>query len=276
MPAIKKITKFRYQQGNFEKANDCVIVEQPLQVVISTENTQAKPIVYTITYRTPGEDRNLITGLLLSEGVITTPNEIVKLAVDDDEENHNRWHVQVSDDTFNALELSQKYQPTYSSCGLCGSTSIQQFESKHEINLSKKESWLVAIKVNLYAEKMKQQQLLFAQTGGNHAASLFDEHGKLVSLHEDIGRHNALDKLLGYVAINCREKNLRESVIVLSSRISLEMVQKTLVAGIPVLVAVGGASSLAIDAANRFGLTLIGFVSDKGFNVYAGHQRLIT
>ncbi|WP_448547263.1 formate dehydrogenase accessory sulfurtransferase FdhD [Thalassotalea fusca] len=274
MPAIKKITKFRYRHGKFEKANDSVIVEQPLQVVISPEIALAKPIVYTITYRTPGEDGALITGLLLSEGVIKSPTDIIKLAVDDDEASQNRWNVQLTDDKFNALELSQKYQPTYSSCGLCGSTSIKQFETKHDICLSTKEAWLNADDLNHYAEQMKQHQSLFAQTGGNHAASLFDINGKLITLHEDIGRHNALDKLLGHLAINCRKVDLHEAVIVLSSRISLEMVQKTLVAGIPVLVAVGGASSLAIDAANRFGLTLIGFVSVKGFNVYSGHQRL--
>ncbi len=285
---------------------DSVIVEQPLQITLSwLEQGIVKTKIFTITMRTPGSDYNLIIGLLHSEGVIKKLNDIesIELETQDTtgEGGQNEWLVQFTAGFIPDLGSLDRYLMTYSSCGLCGSTSLKALQLKTQINLSSAEhkNSLPAKSLLLLSKRMREEQRLFGLTGGVHGVALFDIHSNLKHIYEDIGRHNAVDKVIGahllasqpslhlgksldnslandLASINCDEM-CQEHVLwllLVSGRISFEIVQKTIMAGIGVLVGVGAPSDLAIQAARRFDLTLIGFVSDKGFNVYHGDWRL--
>ena len=237
--------------------------------------------------RTPGNDENLIIGLLISEGVIKSYDDINGISLEQSQEGDdqaqdleqaNLWEVRLSDGIVPQLDSLERYQVTYSSCGLCGTTSLKSLEFKNPIKLCQEKSWLSIEHIGLMPESMRNQQLLFSSTGGSHAAALFDQYGQFISLFEDIGRHNALDKLFGHLTIQRHKKVplalMSKMAVVVSGRISFEIVQKTVMAGIPVLIAVGAPSDLAIQAAKRFDLTLIGFASPESFNLYCGEWRL--
>jgi len=265
---------------------DSVIVEQPLQITLSwLEQGIAKNTIFTITMRTPGDDYVLITGLLHSEGVIKQLNDIasIKLETHDTtvEDSQNEWLVQFTENVIPDLASLDRYLMTYSSCGLCGSTSLKALQLKTQVNLSfaEHENLLPANSLLSVSDIMRREQGVFDLTGGVHGAALFDMHINLKYSYEDIGRHNAVDKVIGkYLLANIINKQVCQQqplwLLLVSGRISFEIVQKTIMAGISVLVGVGAPSDLAIQAARRFDLTLIGFVSDKGFNVYHGDWRI--
>ena len=294
--STRKITKASYSFADKKVirkvSKDIVIVEQPLQVTLSWfENKVIQERIFAITMRTPGNDKVLILGLLSSEGVINSLNDIECITVDSDEKNNNQWLVQLTAGFIPELASLERYQITYSSCGLCGSTSLNALELKNPMQLTQLEQKFnfSAQQVRYLSNEMSKQQGLFSQTGGVHGAALFDQQASLLRIFEDIGRHNAVDKvigdyLLGATKINCTTpdytklnypKKANELLILLvSGRISFEIVQKTIMAGFSILVGVGAPSDLAIQAAQRFDLTLIGFASERGFNVYHGDWRL--
>ena len=286
---------------------DSVIVEQPLQITLSwLEQGIAKSKIFTITMRTPGNDYVLITGLLHSEGVIKQLSDIESItleAQESSERSQNEWLVQFSANTTPDLSSLDRYLMTYSSCGLCGSTSLKALQLKTQINLTHAEHQhlLPAYSLLSLSKKMRSEQGLFDLTGGVHGAALFDMNINLKHCYEDIGRHNAVDKVIGKYLLSCQigadsktclDKRLDEHLannlanitnkpacqqlwlLLVSGRISFEIVQKTIMAGISVLVGVGAPSDLAIQAARQFDVTLIGFVSEQGFNVYHGDWRL--
>ena len=285
---------------------DVVIVEQPLQITLSwLEQGIVKNTVFTITMRTPGHDKLLITGLLHSEGVIKQLSDIesIKLASEDvtGEGWQNEWLVQFITGFTPNLSSLERYIISYSSCGLCGSTSLKTLQLKTAINLAFTEHKhaLAAQSLLLLSSKMRSEQALFDKTGGVHGAALFmlefeqqlnkqlNKQLTLQHIYEDIGRHNAVDKVIGALLTFTAAKDKLAQVdldalspsaplrlLLVSGRISFEIVQKTIMAGINVLVGVGAPSDLAIQAAKQFDLTLIGFVSAKGFNVYHGDWRL--
>ncbi len=283
-------------------STDSVIVEQPLQITLSwLEQGITKNKIFTITMRTPGDDYVLITGLLHSEGVITQLDDIESIKLESQETTgeggQNEWLVQFSIGKIPDLSSLDRYLMTYSSCGLCGSTSLKALQLKTQINLSYAEhkNLLPAKSLLSLSNKMRSEQGLFDLTGGVHGAALFDMHTNLEHCYEDIGRHNAVDKVIGKYLLSlqadlpvdkqpenkvgnitknheCQQQSLW--LLLVSGRISFEIVQKTIMAGISVLVGVGAPSDLAIQAARRFDVTLIGFVSGKGFNVYHGDWRL--
>lgn len=299
---------------------DVVIVEQPLQITLSwLEQGVVKNTVFTITMRTPGHDKLLITGLLHSEGVIKQLSDIesIKLASEGvtGEGWQNEWLVQFITGFTPDLSSLERYIISYSSCGLCGSTSLKTLQLKTAINLTFTEHKhaLAAKLLLLLSSKMRREQALFDKTGGVHGAALFLLEVDLVSknkierefeqqlnkqltlqhIYEDIGRHNAVDKVIGAlltststsISSTAKDKLAQGNrddlslsaplrLLLVSGRISFEIVQKTIMAGINVLVGVGAPSDLAIQAAKQFDLTLIGFVSAKGFNVYHGDWRL--
>ncbi|KGJ92888.1 formate dehydrogenase accessory sulfurtransferase FdhD [Colwellia psychrerythraea] len=303
-------------------STDTVIVEQPLKITLSwIEKTEVKNKVFTITMRTPGHDDLLIVGLLHSEGIIKQLNNIDSIKIESDdvagEERKNEWLVQFTRGFFPNLSSLDRYMMSYSSCGLCGTTSLKTLQLKTEINLSFTEhrNVLKAQSLLLLSNKMRNEQSLFDKTGGVHGAALFELESReecenklksepnrkskqqfhrllqpklnLQHVYEDIGRHNAVDKIIGalltsspsnvlLVPANDDELSLALPLrlLLVSGRISFEIVQKTIMAGIHILVGVGAPSDLAIQAAKQFDLTLIGFVSDKGFNVYHGDWRL--
>ncbi|MEW6982036.1 formate dehydrogenase accessory sulfurtransferase FdhD [Colwelliaceae bacterium 6471] len=297
MQPTTALHKVRYTRGRRSLNSDVVLVELPLQIrLLWTDNNEQLSRIFSITMRTPGDDKHLIIGLLLAEGVISNVKQIKDIYPDpanedqaavahksipannDAQENSaqaNLWEVRLANTVTPNLPTLERYQITYSSCGLCGATSLKSLELKNPPRLNDKEHWLNPENVHNMPNLMREKQDLFTQTGAAHAAGLFDETGQLVDLKEDVGRHNALDKLIGALALSQPEQ-ARCLCIVVSGRISFELVQKTIMAGIAVMIAVGAPSDLAIKAAKRFGLTLIGYTNAESFNVYHGEWRLQT
>lgn len=314
--SIKVVNKYAYRltKGKFEKCaqQDKVIVEQPLQIRLCWfEHNQTKSQIFSITMRTPDQDELLIIGLLFSEGVIGDYTDIDSIGIDHTVDEsaaktetqsfiQNLWEVKLNKGVIPKLASLERYQITYSSCGLCGSTSLKSLELKNPPNLqqtSHNTAWLAAQTLVELPQLMRSEQQMFTQAGGVHASALFasDDNGiQLLSVSEDIGRHNALDKVIGaYVKNTDNNGNNAKStettkikikdkvtekhthyIAVVSGRISFEIVQKSIMAGFSVLIGVGAPSDLAIKAAQRFDLTLIGFASLTAFNVYHGDWRL--
>lgn len=248
---------------------DTVAVEEPLEIRVNGTNL-------TTTVRTPGHDIELVHGLLLAEGLIRDASEVSTArycagAVGPDNQN-----------TYNVLELDvlpenprrelnlvsvQRNLPTSSACGVCGTTSIEQ--------LMDKKGWPIEPitpdprMIITLPEKLRERQRMFDKTGGVHAAGLATLDGELLVVREDVGRHNAADKVIGHMLMN-GHLPLRDTILVMSSRASFELVQKAAMAGIPGVIAVGAATSLAVDAARDAGMFLAGFVRGNKFNHYAG------
>lgn len=256
---------------------DSVIVEEPLQIrLIYTDiKGQEQDRIFLVTMRTPGDDVNLVTGLLLAEGVINHADDITGFndQLDADEISANEIHVSLSPEVVIDWDFIKRDTTSFSSCGVCGKSSMQSLELRNISTLDDQEHWLPAHIIPIFSEQLHQAQPMFHKTGGVHGCALFDNKGSLLISAEDVGRHNALDKLLGKLA---RETVLepQQKIVFLSGRISFELVQKVLVAGITVLAAVGAPSNLAINMAKRFNLTLIGFSRDGSFNIYHGAFRL--
>jgi len=274
------IHKFTYSNGCRQLINDSVIAEQPLQITLLWEDNSASNSnvlnskVFSITMRTPGDDEALIIGLLQSEGIIRQHSDIHSIQLDAEQDPpFNSWEVRIAQGVEILIASLERFQVTYSSCGLCGTTSLKSLELRNPPTLSRHPRWLSPDVITGLTTTMRDNQTLFRQTGSAHAAALFDEQGQLVNIEEDIGRHNAVDKLTGN-HFKSSHKDLLLSCLVVSGRVSFEIVQKSVMAGIPVLIAVGAPSDLAILAAKRFDLTLIGFANQTSFNLYHGEWRL--
>ena len=224
-----------------------------------------------ITMRTPGHDFDLAAGFLCTEGVIRDRQALERIfycTAGRQPQHYNIVTVRLRPSVpFDPVRLS-RYFFTTSSCGICGKASLEQLRAVCPPPLGAKpqlsDGYLLAL-----PEVMRGQQSNFARTGGLHAAALFDPAGNLVALREDVGRHNAMDKLVGALLLSDRLP-AAESVVLVSGRASFELVQKALMAGIPILAALSAPSSLAIDLAREFGMTLVGFLRDGRFNLYTG------
>ena len=272
-----QVSRVSWQHGQLSKSNyDFVASEQPLQVIILWHQQQIQKDskqVFTITMRTIGSDFSLVVGLLFNEGIIKSKNDIIDIEQTDD----NQVQVTLNCALKTNLDSSNRQLISHSSCGLCGKTSLKALELKSNIQLDTTPNWLNPEQICQLPDKLKAEQKLFAQTGGVHGVASFNEHYQLEYLHEDIGRHNALDKVIGKQLIESNQQNPTfggKNILVLSGRVSFELIQKALMAGYPVCVAVGAPSSLAIEAAIRFDMTLIGFTKTDGFNIYSGQWRL--
>jgi FdhD protein len=248
------------ESGCQTTAQDFIAVEEPLQI-----RTAGRALA--VTMRTPGHDFELAAGFLFTEGLIETPDQIRDIRQD------GRGIVEITLAGEPDLERSSRSFYMSSSCGICGKTSVDALKLTCA-PLARGSLRLSSADITALPGKLRQAQAGFEHTGALHAAALFDSRGELMSLREDVGRHNALDKLIGAEFLNGRVP-LNEKMLMLSGRISFELVQKALRAGIAVVAAVGAPSSLAIETALRFQMTLVGFVRDGRFNVYAGSERLI-
>jgi FdhD protein len=237
-------------------ADDLLAVEEPLQIRVNGRDL-------SITMRTPGHDRELAAGFLFTEGILKERADVVSI---EGEENV------VSLTLAEGVEIgAARNFYTSSSCGVCGKASI---ESLHAAGCAMLPRCEVARDViHGLPEKLRAAQAAFDHTGGLHGAGLFDLAGNLQMVREDVGRHNAVDKLIGAAFLEGRLP-LGECILMLSGRASFELVQKAAMAGIPVVAAVGAPSSLAVETARRFGMTLAGFVRDRRFNIYSGVGRL--
>jgi len=275
------LNKAIYRGSKRELRLDTVLVEQPLQITLKWyELNVFHSRIFSITMRTPGKDKILILGLLMAEGIIKTYADVESIVAELDEnrlnENgyENLWIATLAKGITPQLSTLEQYQLTYSSCGLCGTTSLKSLEFKNPPVLNNEPHWLTSNQIKSMPVVMREHQLLFNKTGGSHATALFDDDNNLLNIQEDIGRHNALDKLNGAYMMQVNANVNKKLCAVVSGRVSFEIVQKTVMAGISVLAAVGAPSDLAIKAAKRFDLTLIGFVSEYSFNVYHGDWRI--
>lgn len=263
-------------------SQDRVIIEQPLKINLAwQEQGKIKNTVFTITMRTPGHDNLLIVGLLVSEGIINDTDDLDFIKSISEELNsegfNNEWLVQCNHGFIPDLANLERFMISYSSCGLCGSTSLKKLRLKTKVNLTSKfhKNSLSVNSLFGLPKLMRQHQVLFANTGGVHSAALFNDLLALQFVYEDIGRHNAVDKVTGALITSTEPIRAGDlHILVVSSRISFEIVQKTVMAGIQVLAGVGAPSDLAIKAAQQFDLTLIGFLNEQGCNVYHGDWRL--
>ena len=251
---------------------DFVAVEEPLEIQLASAtpaHSAAKSI--SITMRTPGNDVELALGFLYTEGVLRSKEDIE--SADTVGENQNTVRVALNPEVKIDLGSLQRHFYTTSSCGVCGKASVDALrvsglEAVPEDGLRLARSTIVSMPGSL-----REQQHLFAESGGLHAAAAFDNKGNIIVLREDVGRHNAVDKVVGWLLLNGKLPAHSYGLLV-SGRASFELMQKALVARIPLLAAVGAPSSLAVDLAHEFHMTLIGFLRGQNFNIYAGEHRV--
>jgi FdhD protein len=266
--AIREVVVER--RGNAKASRDYVAVEEPMEVRVNGAS-------FAVIMRTPGADRDLAAGFLLAEDVIRGVDEVgtIEYCSDvTDEGRGNTMNVTVTGDAVGRLKarLADRRQVTMTSaCGLCGRVTIESLRSRVAVVGGR---WRVtpAIITSLPAV-LRESQRAFESTGGIHAAGLFDRSGRLQFAAEDVGRHNAVDKIVGRTLLEGRHP-LDESILLVSGRTSFELVQKSLVAGIPLLAAVSAPSSLAINLAADAGMTLCGFVRGDQFNIYSHPSRI--
>lgn len=262
----------RVQDGSSQHVADIVATEEPLQIRLKYWfKDLSKTVPLAVTMRTPGNDREFAAGFLLTEGIVETPQEIVEIRVLGTEPS-NEILVEVAPSVDVDTWTLSRNGPLNASCGICGKRTLDELPD-HVHPLPDSALTLTPKLISSLPALLRSHQAGFGQTGGLHAAALVNPWGEIESAFEDIGRHNALDKLIGREFLQARTP-LAHRVIFLSSRSSFELVQKAVMAGAPVLATVGGPSSLAIEMARRYGLTLIGFVRGERFNVYAGERRV--
>ncbi|WP_420449461.1 formate dehydrogenase accessory sulfurtransferase FdhD [Candidatus Palauibacter sp.] len=263
----------RVSEASSRRRRDAVAVEEPLEIRIATVAGEEHQVA--VTMRTPGDDFDLTAGFLFSEGLLSHRSDVADLryCVDVETQEYNIMTVYLSEAArFDPAELTRNFYTT-SSCGVCGKASLEAIEIQGCAPIPAEGPIVPAEMVRSLPEALRSRQPVFERTGGLHAAGVFDLGGQLQLLREDVGRHNALDKVIGERFLG-GELPLGESVLAVSGRASFEIMQKALAAGIPIVVAVGAPSSLAVDVAREFGMTLIGFAKPVGFNIYTGRHRI--
>ena len=251
-------------------SEDIVISEEPLNIVLhwtcqKNGEVLEKPLM--VTMRTPGEDALLVTGLLLSHAVIERIEQIQSIETIE----HNQCDVFLADNVTVDWKTLTRHFISHSGCGICGTSNVKKLAHTFNIAIDETQHWLPLSTLLTFSSQLRDQQSLFTVTGGVHSAGIFTLNTCL-STKEDVGRHNAVDKVIGDLLT--RGELSAQSILMLSGRISFELMQKAVAAKIPVVVAIGAPSSLAIAVAKQFNITLIGFVSEHACNVYHGDFRL--
>jgi FdhD protein len=257
-----------WTRAAFVERIDSVAVEEPLEIRLGqAESGRRQRQTVAITMRTPGQDEDLAVGFLVSEAILREPSDLQHVTI-----GRGVAIVDLHPGVTVDLARLQRHFYTTSSCGVCGKSSLEAVEAECE-GPRQEGARLAARIVPQLVERLRQAQPTFARTGGLHAAGLFDTTGALLGLREDVGRHNAVDKLLG-AEFRAQRWPLHDRVLVLSGRASFELIQKAAIARIPIVAAVGAPSSLAVQLARQFRMTLLGFVRDDRFNVYSARERL--
>lgn len=257
---------------------DQVAVEEPLLIELTHERGDGWVTEsISVTMRTPGHDIELALGFLYSEGIIAGIDDVVVPGAEPPAEAGGRDRNTVRIETRRGVPVDvrrlERHFYTTSSCGVCGKTSLEALAAGRDVRLAPARPVVRAATVHALPDALRAAQTVFLRTGGLHAAALFDAAGRVLCLREDIGRHNAVDKLVG-AQLLARAVPLSDALLFVSGRASFELMQKALMAGVPILAAVGAPSSLAVETANAYGATLLGFVRDGRFNVYAGPERI--
>ena len=277
MSSKYKILKFN--SGKFEQVEDLVSIEEPLEISLKfkkqndwiTQNL-------SITMRTPGNDEDLVRGFLFNEQIIKKIEDIN--SVESYGEKVGQYNIQNkilatlnNSENVNISKIKRDFL-TNSSCGVCGKSSLDALEIIKKDKTNSSEPQISEEVVIQSPNTLRDNQSEFSKTGGIHASGLFTSNGDLVELREDVGRHNALDKLVGSVLVN-QQLDPKSQFITCSGRLNFELVQKVLMTNIGIMIGVGAPTSLAIDLANKFDMTLIGFVKRDSFNIYTNNKKVI-
>ncbi|RCJ17599.1 formate dehydrogenase accessory protein FdhD [Nostoc minutum NIES-26] len=262
------------ENGKERLRQDYLTTEEPLEIRLVS---QARTVA--VTMRTPGADFELAAGFLYSEGVINCREDIqhISYCVDesvDGEQRYNIVNVELRQGLIPDLQPLERHFYTNSACGVCGKASLEGLRLRGYPEIFPN---LMVTSEIIYSlpERLRAAQSIFTATGGLHAAAVFDTQGQLLNLQEDVGRHNALDKLIG-TALLSEELPLNNHILMVSGRSSFEILQKSTAAGIPIVCSVSAPSSLAVSVAQEFGITLIGFLRGERFNIYSGLERINT
>jgi FdhD protein len=268
-PALAAVRVCRVSGAGSAVETDMLAVEEPLEIRVDC-NGGRRPIAVSVTMRTPGHDPELAVGFLFTEGILSAREQVANV--------HacgagNVVCVQLQPGLAVDLKRLERHFYTSSSCGVCGKASLDAVRVFARHRPVEGQPVVNAEVIGQLPATLRAAQTVFDHTGGLHAAALFDVRGQLLGVREDVGRHNALDKLIGAQLLAGRMP-LGEDVLLVSGRASFELVQKAVVAGIPILAAVGAPSSLAVRLAREHGLTLLGFVRPERFNVYTGPERI--
>jgi len=269
----------RVRASHVERGQDSLAIEEPLEIRVSyVVDGRRRMDSLCVTMRTPGRDLDLAAGFLFTEQVIQSPAEIKNIS-------HcvpagalaaacNTVRVDLVDGVdFNLDRLRRNFYAS-SSCGVCGKASLEALEIKSASRVPENGFRVAESIVHSLPDLLEASQPVFRQTGGLHAAALFEDQGRLAGCAEDVGRHNAVDKVIG-TELRGGRVPISERLLLVSGRSSFEILQKALAAQIPIVAAVGPPSSLALDLAKRFGITLLGFVREGRFNIYAGAERIV-
>ena len=262
--ALREVTRWRVgRKPQIEQ--DRLVREEPLEIRVRGNSV-------AVTMRTPGQDRELTAGFLLSEGLVHQPSDIVEIApCRESNDPENVLNVFVSPNVQVDFERLTRHVFASSSCGVCGKASIEAVQQQFppvQSNLRVSAAALARL-----ADKMREAQKTFASTGGLHAAAIFDRKGKLLVVAEDVGRHNAVDKVIGWGLLNGKLP-FAEHLLLVSGRASFEIMQKALAARLAIVAAISAPSDLAVEFGQQSGQTLIGFLRGKSMNVYCGSQRV--
>lgn len=271
------VTTYRFQDGKFTARPDLVATEEPMEIrLVVGPAPAAITQSVAVTMRTPGNDFELAAGFLFSEGLLHEPDAIQSITYCVDTTEEQRYNiVNVTLRPWLRFDTGRLQRNFFmnSSCGVCGKASLETVHVHMKGPIGSAGLRVSARVLAALPDALRDQQALFRRTGGIHAAWLCEPDGRLITMREDVGRHNALDKLIGERFL-ARRLPLADKVLVLSGRASFEMVQKSAIAGIPVVVAVGAPSSLAVNLARDVGMTLVGFTRAESFNVYSGQERV--
>jgi FdhD protein len=272
-----KVNKFK--SDTHEEKDDLISIEEPLEISLKFEK-ENKTItqLLSITMRTPGQDEDLVRGFLYNEQIIKDIKHISSIEKFGDKVGQyniqNKILVTLNDSSNVDITKIKRDFLTNSSCGVCGKSSLDALEVIKQDKTPKLEPKLNSKIIISAPDILRNNQAEFAQTGGIHASGLFNKDGTLINVKEDVGRHNALDKLIGNALIN-GQIDPSNQFITCSGRLNFELIQKVLMTNIGIVIGVGAPTSLAIDLANKFDMTLIGFVKKDSYNVYTNSQKVI-
>lgn len=273
--AIDLTQVVEWNDGRIERKQDYLASEEPLEIRIG-ENS------LTVTMRTPGHDTELAAGFLFTEGVVSKREDILRLTAAEEPTGDgfataargNVVSVELAQSTAFDLEKLRRNFFAASSCGICGKTSIDAIRS-HTLRAPNPNFRFDAQILTRVPDSVRAAQAVFGRTGGLHAAALVEQNGNVLVAREDIGRHNAVDKVIGWALLE-NQVPLSKSILFVSGRGGFEIVQKAIVAGIPLLACVSAPSSLAVQLARELQLTLVGFLRERRFVIYAGEERVVT
>ena len=274
-----KYKVLKYRSNNTNEIDDSISIEEPLEITIKFKNKETwTENTISITMRTPGNDEDLVRGFLFNERIIEKIEYIDK--IESVGENVGQYNLKnkiiatINNSENVDIDKIKRNFLTNSSCGVCGKTSLDSLEIIKKDKIVKSLPKIDHEIIMKSPTTLRENQSEFSKTGGIHASGLFSDKGNVIAIKEDVGRHNALDKLIGYV-LEKKLLNPSYQFLTCSGRLNFELVQKALMSNIGVLIGVGAPTSLAIDLANKFDMTLVGFVKQDSFNIYSNKERII-